>query len=408
MAVKRCEANIDVVKAAEIRIKNVFGNGLPVFFSFSGGKDSLCVAQLMVNLANRGEIDMKQLTVQFIDEEAIFPCMEDMTKKWRRIFMMMGAKFEWYCVEVKHFNCFNELSNDETFICWDSAKQDVWVRQPPSFAIRNHKLLRPRIDAYQDFLPRTTVSGITMVGIRTAESVQRLQNIASMTKAGNKMTAKKQVSPINGVTAITNSEKTSGGAEEENDEDYYERIHAEFQDSQFYVANDADYIKWAKEVPGIGDCIVEPAVEGPGTVGLILVDSNGQPASSTLVTAVYNHIVSPNDRSKRLLPTGSSKLIVKSATVKTVDFACTGLVLDGVGLDGVISTFKTEMMAVYSAAKETNILRYNSARTVLSTITGVSDFIDFTMDGKRENIHLSSSEYADTGNVTFALEGAET
>ena len=66
------------------------------------------------------------------------------------------------------------------------AKQDVWVRQPPSFAIRNHKLLRPRIDAYQDFLPRTTVSGITMVGIRTAESVQRLQNIASMTKAGNK------------------------------------------------------------------------------------------------------------------------------------------------------------------------------------------------------------------------------
>lgn len=29
MAVKRCESNIDVVKAAEIRIKNVFGNGLP-------------------------------------------------------------------------------------------------------------------------------------------------------------------------------------------------------------------------------------------------------------------------------------------------------------------------------------------------------------------------------------------
>ena len=145
MAVKRCESNIDVVKAAEIRIKNVFGNGLPVFFSFSGGKDSLCLAQLMVNLANRGEINMKQLTVQFIDEEAIFPCMEEMTKKWRRIFMMMGAKFEWYCVEVKHYNCFNELSNDETFICWDSTKQDVWVRQPPSFAIRSHKLLRPRI-----------------------------------------------------------------------------------------------------------------------------------------------------------------------------------------------------------------------------------------------------------------------
>ena len=73
MAVKRCEANIDVVKAAEIRIKNVFGNGLPVFFSFSGGKDSLCVAQLMVNLANRGEIDMKQLTVQFVKMNEYYP-----------------------------------------------------------------------------------------------------------------------------------------------------------------------------------------------------------------------------------------------------------------------------------------------------------------------------------------------
>lgn len=163
MAVKRCESNIDVVKAAEIRIKNVFRNGLPVFFSFSGGKDSLCVAQLIVNLANRGEIDIRQLTVQFIDEEAIFPCMEEMTKKWRRKFMMMGAKFEWFCIEVKHFNCFNALSNDETFICWDSTKQDVWVRRPPAFAIRTHKLLRPRIDAYQDFLPRTCASGITLV-----------------------------------------------------------------------------------------------------------------------------------------------------------------------------------------------------------------------------------------------------
>lgn len=196
MAVKRCESSIDVVKAAEIRIKNVFGNGLPVFFSFSGGKDSLCVAQLLVNLANRGEINMKQLTVQFIDEEAIFPCMEETTKKWRRIFMMMGAKFEWFCVEVKHFNCFNELSNDETFICWDSTKRDVWVRQPPPFAIREHRLLKPRIDAYQDFLPRACASGITIVGIRTAESLQRLQNIASMTKAGKRMTSKRQVFPI--------------------------------------------------------------------------------------------------------------------------------------------------------------------------------------------------------------------
>lgn len=196
MAVKRCEASINVVQAAEIRIKNVFRNGLPVFMSFSGGKDSLCLAQLIFNLMQRGEITPSQLIVQFIDEEAIFPCIEEKVKEWRKKFLLMGAKFEWYCCEVKHFNCFNELSNDESFICWDSTKENVWVRRPPTFAIRNHPLLKPRIDAYQDFLPRVCNRGLTITGIRTAESIQRLQNIASMMRAGKTMTNKHQVFPI--------------------------------------------------------------------------------------------------------------------------------------------------------------------------------------------------------------------
>ena len=196
MAVKRCEASIDVVEAAKMRIRNVFRNGLAVYMSFSGGKDSLVMAQLVVELIQSGEINPAQLTVQFIDEEAIFSCIEEKVKEWRKKFLLLGARFEWFCLEVKHFNCFNELSNDETFICWDRYKKDVWVRQPPSFAIREHPLLRPRTDAYQDFLPRVCADGITIVGIRTAESVQRLQNIASMLRAGRTMTNKQQVFPI--------------------------------------------------------------------------------------------------------------------------------------------------------------------------------------------------------------------
>lgn len=185
-----------MIEAAKIRIRNVFRNGLPVYMSFSGGKDSLCLAQLLMNMISAGEINPAQLIVQFIDEEAIFPCMEDMVRKWRKKFMLIGAKFEWFCLEVKHYNCFNELSNDETFICWDRYKRDVWVRQPPSFAIREHPFLKPRTDAYQDFLPRVCSNGITITGIRTAESIQRLQNIAAMLKAGKTMTNKKQVFPI--------------------------------------------------------------------------------------------------------------------------------------------------------------------------------------------------------------------
>lgn len=196
MAIKRCPASIDVVEAAKIRIRNVFRNGLPVYMSFSGGKDSLCLSQLVMNLIQAGEINPAQLTVQFIDEEAIFPCMDEKVREWRKKFMVVGAKFEWFCLEVKHYNCFNELSNDETFICWDRNKKDVWVRQPPSFAIRSHPLLKPRTDAYQDFLPRVCSGGITITGVRTAESIQRLQYMASMFRTGRNITRRGQIYPI--------------------------------------------------------------------------------------------------------------------------------------------------------------------------------------------------------------------
>jgi predicted phosphoadenosine phosphosulfate sulfurtransferase len=196
MAVKHCISDIDVVKAAESRIINTFNNGLPVYMSFSGGKDSLCMAQVVFILIRQGKINPAQLTVQFIDEEAIFPCIEKTVSEWRQRFILLGAKFEWFCLEVKHFNCFNSLTNDESFICWDSTRQDVWVRQPPTFAIRTHSKLRTRKDAYQDFMPRLCNDGITIVGIRTAESIQRLQNIALMNKSGRNITNKRQIFPI--------------------------------------------------------------------------------------------------------------------------------------------------------------------------------------------------------------------
>ena len=113
MAIRRIASTIDVVTAARQRIKNVFENGVPVYMAFSGGKDSLVLAHLVYALIQRGEIDPSLLTVIFIDEEAIFDCIEAATKAWRKKFLLAGAKFQWWCIEVKHFNCLNQLSNDE-------------------------------------------------------------------------------------------------------------------------------------------------------------------------------------------------------------------------------------------------------------------------------------------------------
>ena len=78
---------MDVVTAARMRIQNVFRNRVPVYLSFSGGKDSLSLAQLTLGLIQHGEIDPSLLTVQFVDEEAIFPCIEQTVMEWRRKFL---------------------------------------------------------------------------------------------------------------------------------------------------------------------------------------------------------------------------------------------------------------------------------------------------------------------------------
>lgn len=196
MAITRIKSDMDVVRAAEIRVKNIFRNGLPVYFSFSGGKDSLALAQIVLRLIKRNEIDPSLMTVQFIDEEAIFPCIEETILTWRKTFLMHGSKFEWFCLPCRHYNCFNELENDESFILWAPEKEQVWVRRPPACAIRNHPLLRPREDTYQRFLEKRNAGGISIVGVRVAESLQRLTYIARMTAAGNSVTKQGKSFPI--------------------------------------------------------------------------------------------------------------------------------------------------------------------------------------------------------------------
>ena len=178
------EYKFDPVRATEECvewIRNWFeknGNGCRAVVGISGGKDSLCLAGIVEELIQAGEIDPAMLTVQFIDEEAIFPCIEKMVKKWRLRFLAMGAKFEWYALEVKHYSCLNSLQNDESFICWDSTKKAVWIRQPPPFAIRQHPAHRGPKETYQQFFERRNKGAIAITGVRIYESIQRKKNFA--------------------------------------------------------------------------------------------------------------------------------------------------------------------------------------------------------------------------------------
>lgn len=66
--IKKQYSNIDVVTMAKIRIKNIFKTASRIELSVSGGKDSICLNDLIFKLCQNGEIDKSKLTVDFIDE----------------------------------------------------------------------------------------------------------------------------------------------------------------------------------------------------------------------------------------------------------------------------------------------------------------------------------------------------
>lgn len=237
-------------------------------------------------------------------------------------------------------------------------------------------------------------SGIVKVGITAVEagtkSNVKVNTISIMAK------------PIKGILSITNEEPITGGTNRESNDDYYDRIAAEYENSMTYLGNDNDYIRWAKEA-GAGDCIVAGAWNGSGTVKLVLVDGNGQPANEKLVKDVYNYIVSPNDRSKRLLPTACAALTCVSATTAKISYTCTGLIYnDRTSIAQIKKDFEEAVKVIYSGAKNKNLLRYNDIRPLLSEISGVEDFETFLINGAMENIKLREEEYPETGTLNFS------
>lgn len=210
--------------------------------------------------------------------------------------------------------------------------------------------------------------------------------------------------PDKNILSVTNKEPITGGTQRESNNDYYDRIAAEYDSSMTYLGNDSDYIRWAKEA-GAGDCIVVSSYDGPGTVKLVLVDRNGEPAKDTLIQEVYHYIVSPDDRTKRLLPTACAELVCVAATTVNINYICTGLSIDETTtIEQVKKDFKEAVMKIYDKAKNDSILRYNDVRPLLSAINGVQDFDTFMINDNIVNIQLAQEEYPQTGNLNFTLK----
>jgi len=94
---------------------------------------------------------------------------------------------------------------------------------------------------------------------------------------------------LQGITSCTNLQATTDGYEPETDahlrQRYYEALRMPPTSGNKY-----HYLKWAKEVNGVGNAEVYPLWNGENTVKVVIIDVNSQPASLDLVDEVQEHI----------------------------------------------------------------------------------------------------------------------
>ena len=139
---------------------------------------------------------------------------------------------------------------------------------------------------------------------------------------------------------------------------------------------------------------------GTGTVKIIVMDSTGSPAADSILTAVYNHIISPDDRTQRLAPIGAI-LTVTTAEAVSVNVSAAILLEEGATLTEVTAAFKTALKAYFTEAKKEGALRYTRVCSVLSETSGVLDYSSSLLNNGTENISIDADDYPTVGQITF-------
>lgn len=124
-------------------------------------------------------------------------------------------------------------------------------------------------------------SGGSAVGRLEAAEAGSAYNIASGTLS-------RMYVNINGLERYVNGQ-AEGGTDRESDAALYQRVD-EARKQPATSGNGWDYRRWAMEADGVGEVKVVELWDGPGTVGLTLVDSNFEGASQEIVEAVAANI----------------------------------------------------------------------------------------------------------------------
>ena len=205
--------------------------------------------------------------------------------------------------------------------------------------------------------------------------------------------------PITGLTYIGNIEAITDGTDTEDDESYRDRILEYYRSELLFVGCPADYVRWAKEISGVGNAVCIPEWNGPGTVKLVITDSQGEPASASILGDVYDHIAATVASMDRLAPIGAT-LTVVAPTPVTLAFSIKVKVDDDHSLAEVRETIQANLEAYYDEAIRDGEVKWADCFAIITDTEGVYDAKDFLLNEGTSNVSVAASSYPKTDSLT--------
>lgn len=200
---------------------------------------------------------------------------------------------------------------------------------------------------------------------------------------------------ITGVTSVINKYPTEGGTDIEDDESLRKRLFYKVQ-LPATSGNIYHYKQWALEIPGVGDALVFPTWNGPGTVKVVIVDSNKARPSETIIKEVMENI--ENNK-----PIGA-QVTVEGAIEKLINISARIELATSFNLSTVQNLFKKNVEEYFkSIAFKKSYLSYAQIGNLLINTDGVIDYSDLKVNGDVKNISFAQEEIAVAGSIELGV-----
>lgn len=215
--------------------------------------------------------------------------------------------------------------------------------------------------------------------------------------------------PMKGITHITNPEPITGGAEAEDDETLRQRIDDALAGrGDSFVGNNADYVRWAMEVPGVGFAHTIPEYNGPNSVKVVITDMDGLPANEQILQNVYVYIFGTNRKDiLRKAPVGVIDFAVVAPAPISVNYSFQLKLESGAQKEIVIDNFRKALTEYYreiaTMTSTVNPVKYVEISAVLLSVSGVDDFKHLRVNGAIGNVVFQEDEFPVTGEIEVEL-----